>query len=714
MGLMGIMTDTMTDTSITASVVLVGPAAEPATGPGPAPLPAAEPAPLPVSSTPVPSKPAKQASADVLTWSRLLARELKEIDSPYAEFFHEGLEVHFDPVENDDDALDQWGGQWPIPGDPHAWTVPHAGATAPENNDTAVNYHPKLVLCSGTSWWNYLLGITEAVMFDFDLSHGAKGLDEDGIAKIDALAQQHPAIMATASKGGGGRHWLVFVEPMPAKTRGDHKRNGDAVMAELSRLLGVDIKPLKCSHAIIQYVYHRAPAPGGFRLIKRATAKLKVDPLPPEPEGKLVEMEAQDWDETHRAIFTAVRAAGYIVEEKTDGKGAPLVELHTAGLLADFTKNRRTGLFSTVSTGKHSKPNAYAYALSNGALSVFRHNQDEETEDWFTTSDGKVGIKYNYPTTFDKAVPLCGQFDRRGNGILSDYDEFARLLGLKLEVPPLLKARTLVVRREGRNLFFSTSGDRSERDEAPKGWRYYRGKWEADLIDCLPEVKVELNDDTVRQTTTEDMADDWVIKDARGNWISQSLAAIKTYLKGGGHTDAEVAEILREHMENNYQLQRIPFAPEYSPGRLWNRYGAKLACEPVKGEFPHIQGILDNWGKNLTAAVLAEPWCQAHGITTGAAYLKLWSAVLYRHPDWRLPYLFGYSTAQNIGKSTFPRMLTRGIKGKIGGPSFARKSSATTSTIRCSARCSASWKRSTCLQTMRHINSSRTSSTTRT
>jgi hypothetical protein len=215
MGLMGTMTDTMTDTSITAPVVLVGPsipAAEPAAGPEPAPLPVAEPAVDP-ASTPVPSKPApaKPASADVLTWTRLLAQELKEINSPYAEFFHEGLEVHFEPVEGDDEALDQWGGQWPIPGDPHACTVPHDGATEPTNNDGAVNFHPKLVLCSGTSWWDWQKGVTEACMFDFDLSHGAKGLNEEGIAKIDALAQQHSAIMAAAQGWSG--HSDAWTQP---------------------------------------------------------------------------------------------------------------------------------------------------------------------------------------------------------------------------------------------------------------------------------------------------------------------------------------------------------------------------------------------------------------------------------------------------------------------------------------------------------------------
>ena len=153
--------------------------------------------------------------------------------------------------------LDEWAGQWPIRCKPHALTTPAEGSTDPTSNDSVVGYHPNLVLCFGTSWWNWTAGQTEGCMFDFDFGHGPKALDEAGIAKTDKLAEQHPAIMVSTSKGGGGRHWAVFVEPMPAKTRADHDRNCHAILANLSALLGVDLAKLACSHGVIQYIYRR-------------------------------------------------------------------------------------------------------------------------------------------------------------------------------------------------------------------------------------------------------------------------------------------------------------------------------------------------------------------------------------------------------------------------------------------------------------------------
>ncbi|MGA2035323.1 MAG: primase-helicase family protein, partial [Thermoguttaceae bacterium] len=585
--------------------------------------------------------------------------------------YHRDLETHFEPVEDDDDLLDEWAGRWPILGKPHAWTIPAEGSTDPTANDGAVDYHPNLIGCFGTSWWNWKVGQTEGCMFDFDFGHGAKALDEAGIAKIDELSQRHPAIMATASKGGGGRHWAIFVDPMPAKTRKDHSRNCHAILAHLSGLLGVNLADYACSHGVIQYIYHYAPKPGGFRLIRSATVKLKVDPPPPlppapEPDPQAAKHDNPGWDAVHESIFATMTAAGFpAVRETRDGKHR--VRLHTHGLLVDFQTNRRSGRYSTDSTVRHpQEPNAFAYPLPNGGLDVYRYNDTGESDDWNTTKNKKTRIKYNVPVSFEEAATACGTLDRRGDVVLSDPNEFARLLGLSFQVPELLNGRPVVARRDRRSLFISIEGAKSARDTVLPGWRYYRGKWECDLVDCLPEPTITYHEESVRQTTDEEKAQDWVIRDSRGNWISQSLTAVKTYLKGEGHSDAEVSEILHNHMDNNFQLQRIPFGPEYLPGRIWNRFGARLACQPEKGDFPHIQMILDHWGRNLNAEVQADEWCQRNGVKTGGGYLKLWAAVVVRHPDWRLPYLFGYSKQQNIGKSTLPRTLCRMFHGPNG------------------------------------------------
>ena len=47
-------------------------------------------------------------------------------------------------------------------------------------------------------------------------------------------------------------------------------------------------------------------------------------------------------------------------------------------------------------------------------------------------------------------------------------------------------------------------------------------------------------------------------------------------------------------------------------------------------------------------------------------YLTLWAAVVFRHPERRLPGLFMWSEIQSIGKSTYGRMLSRGFQGPHG------------------------------------------------
>ena len=332
-------------------------------------------------------------------WTQYAETKLRETGSPYADYYHSGLETHFEPID-DDDALDEWQGKWPILGNPRPITVPRDGATDPVNNDGAVDFHPNLISHLGTSWWNYITGQTEGCMVDFDFGHGPKGLDEAGIAKIDEWAQKHPAIMAVTSKGGKGRHWVVFVEPMPAKTRKDHSRNCHAILTHLSRLLGVNLKDYACSHGVIQYIYHRQPAPDGFRLLKSSTAKLKVDPPPPEPEQEREqrpEESRRQWDETHRSMFATMREHGWPVElDEHDGR--PMVRLHTCGLLVDYKQNQRAGKYSTNAPGCHrDKPNAFGFARPNGGLDVYRFQDVEESKDWRKTRNGKSWLRYNVP-----------------------------------------------------------------------------------------------------------------------------------------------------------------------------------------------------------------------------------------------------------------------------------------------------------------------------
>jgi hypothetical protein len=74
--------------------------------------------------------------------------------------------------------------------------------------------------------------------------------------------------------------------------------------------------------------------------------------------------------------------------------------------------------------------------------------------------------------------------------------------------------------------------------------------------------------------------------------------------------------------------------------------------------------ILDHVGIELTPVLQTNAWAQRHGITTGAHYLLLWVATLFREPFKRLPFLFLHGN-ENCGKSIFYEsialLMTKGV-----------------------------------------------------
>jgi hypothetical protein len=66
----------------------------------------------------------------------------------------------------------------------------------------------------------------------------------------------------------------------------------------------------------------------------------------------------------------------------------------------------------------------------------------------------------------------------------------------------------------------------------------------------------------------------------------------------------------------------------------------------------------------LTPVLQTNAWAQRHGITTGAHYLLLWIATLFREPFKRLPFLFLHGN-ENCGKSIFYEsialLMTKGV-----------------------------------------------------
>ena len=195
----------------------------------------------------------------VITWTDWLAERLRAVGSPYAPFYHGKLETQIQPVQ-DDDLLDRYGSAWPIVGTVRpVRTVKTTDDGAPiRSNDGIVDFHPELIGCAATSWWNWVDQLTEACFFDFDYGHGGKALDAAGIARVDEWSKRLPYVLNVTSKSGRGRHWLVrLTAPQPAPTRVHHSHNCKRIKAKIDADLGFDLGPSVCSFGTLQYIWSR-------------------------------------------------------------------------------------------------------------------------------------------------------------------------------------------------------------------------------------------------------------------------------------------------------------------------------------------------------------------------------------------------------------------------------------------------------------------------
>ena len=201
------------------------------------------------------------------TWTEYALTKLQEAHSPYLPFAHDGLEWQFKPVDGDDDALDRWANEWPLRANPHDWRIPRNGDGkngGPTDNNGPLDYHPALIACFGTSWWDWKRRLTEGCAIDFDYGHGGHALDDAGIAYGRLWAKQLPYVQNATSKGFTWPSLAHSAEEPPAcqgaggtlpELQSDHQR--------LSADLGVNLRDYYCSAGGIQYLWARNVAGGG-------------------------------------------------------------------------------------------------------------------------------------------------------------------------------------------------------------------------------------------------------------------------------------------------------------------------------------------------------------------------------------------------------------------------------------------------------------------
>lgn len=316
-----------------------------------------------------------------MTWTEWLVTK----DSRY----HPDLEIQINPTDNED----QLNRSSEIP---YPYRNPKTNQTDPKPNNSPM-YDTVLVGAAGTSWWDWIKGLSTGCYLDFDHGHGPHALDDEGIAQVDRWAEQLPYVQNTTSKSGKGRHWNVTFS-LPAKTRTDHIRNCKAAYAQISKDLGFDITLYTCAApGAIQYIYAAKVADGGFQVIKTATAVLEIPPLEPSPPDNYEQATLGPIHREHRAWLE-----GRGFAEWNENKHC--LNTHTAALLALHEHFTLKGEFTTVASGKGlpRDRNCAMFPVKGGAWRVVRYSNDNEPG-WDKTKNGNATCLLNKATPKEKS-----------------------------------------------------------------------------------------------------------------------------------------------------------------------------------------------------------------------------------------------------------------------------------------------------------------------
>jgi hypothetical protein len=249
----------------------------------------------------------------------------------------------------------------------------------------------------------------------------------------------------------------------------------------------------------------------------------------------------------------------------------------------------------------------------------------------------------------------------------------ALALGADLNLPPwALSRRCKLKEHKDGKLLVEMPYDTMDRGDAMDGW-VQEGKFWTRIFEVKTSAPTGADlgtyDDMLRHLVTSANENcGWVIR-SDNLWRVEPLAHVGPALGSFGLNPKDTKLVIGSCTTKPWTLVNLPFQPEYPGDRAWNRDSAQFRFFPSENidnlSYPHWSLILNHVGHGLNLAVKNHPWCRAHGIQTGADYLKVWLASLFQKPREPLPYLFLYSMEQNTGKSIFHEavsmLLTCGV-----------------------------------------------------
>lgn len=539
----------------------------------------------------------------------------------------------------------------------------------------------------GTTW--FAQNGSLRLGYDIDTLIGHKeGVTAAEIATVERAVQALDYVEVRRSTGGDGRHLYVLLENVVLQNHVEHAALARAVMGQLCLDAGINFPAVvDCYGGNMWFSSRRATdANRGFERLKPATHRLTSDELPSNWREHLPVVERKRstvvfapgldsdlWaelgsanvttkpDDEHRRILDAYAETKHVLEYLAD---FGCWRAHTKGLEQVHERLGLRGMFTTKSEGTDpTSPNCYFFLRPNGSLYVVRYKSQQE--DWpHSTKTGEKATYFNVQLDLESATKAVGGV-WAGNYCTCPTQRQAKQLAkmFGFELPDLPSDRHVNFKYRDANTLIAETQQR--KGETPDGWAVgYRRLELAIPVDSSGGDTNDL-DSVVRHIVTTDKENaGWLMKAEDGNWIAEpkencrDRIADRFDLKGPA-----LAGAMGWLAANPYLLVNEPFAPEFLPGRRWNKFGAQLAVAPTYGgNHPHFDAILKHVGSGLDQAVAADEWCQRHGVADGAQFLLLWAASRFQDPKQSLPLIYLYSKERDNGKSSFHKSLNLLLK----------------------------------------------------
>lgn len=589
---------------------------------------------------------------------------------------------------------DESGNEW------YSYRMPRNAMSEPELNDGEQTYDMIHVEAIGLTGWNFIKKRSEWFAYDFDAIAGhsdahVKKLTDDQLAAVREAAMGLPYVTVRRSTSGKGLHLYVFVDPALVHETCNHTEHAAVARAILQKMsfdCNFDFKGKVDVCGGNMWIYGRKQeGTNGFELLKQGgfLDKLPVnwrDHLPvvkgrrhTAAPAKIVESDDASsfdklagqasripLDERHRALMDWISESGNVFWFNTDHH---MLITHTAVLQAAHKALGLKGVFATTSPMTNLlEQNCFCFPLKNGAWSVRRYGRGTpEHDSWIQDGTGWTFTYLNKTPDLDTAARATGGIENeKGWFVFSTLDACANALdslGITLDTEKeYSKMRGRQAKYKAHDGRIMVAIERRDDDTGVPGWLSEKKEWRRIFNVSLPsKVEDSSNDDeSVRHIIANGIDAGWVINNG-DKWVEEPMTHIVLALKSQGKAQGEVTSLLGASVMKPWEIVSMPFGPEYVGERQWNRNAAQLKFQPSTNDdrrTPTWDHVLKHSGAGLDSTIITNEWCKAHGVLTGADYLKLWIANLLQKPYDSLPYLFFYSPEQNTGKSTFHEALS--------------------------------------------------------